>query len=125
MLDDLIDAVNLLNSIEKDYDEWKVLRENYDNRLTDIYHYIQFKTNLHPTRDFYIMKEIKRIRILRADVKAKIRTYERFIKVKQNLSSPDRDKMIQKLQDQHDSEEKPYKNRVYEDVEALTFKEDE
>ena len=114
-----------IKDIDKDYKHLQEIQARIDLKLSDLSHFIQSIDELHPLRDFYLFQEFKSLREERAVVNEKIRYYQRFNLIKKKLNSNNVKKILKELSTMKELNDKPYKYRVYSNMETLEEKEEQ
>lgn len=115
VLENIKQSIELLDDVEKYYEELPILQSNVDCALSDLYHCIEnrkFKTN----EAYRIVKEIKKQRLIRRKINNDYELLKTF-KTHENklMNSGSRKMLINEMHKTNNRLNQPYKNRVYTD----------
>jgi len=109
----LLENINEINIYKKELERKQGL---HDQQISDILHYIDSKDKLNPAKDFYLLKELKRIGNERALVKKLLRNIQRFKNV------VNKEDNVEKYNKLISIGEGKYNPRIYKDMKNLEIK---
>ena len=116
-------AIVVMDTLENDIYKLNEELSWYDKRRTDIYHWLEneyFNDNkLHPTKHFYILKELQDITVHRRRIKSEIQILSDFLKNKSHLLNENQRRIMLNDIDKSLDNELVFKFNTFANIEDL------